>query len=579
MSDHDETSSVDIEAPVADTSEEAELPASAPRRSSELQHDGRELRVKSTTWLCTKSLVKQVVFAASIGSFMFGFNLALLNTSLSSIGTELWPCSGADLDIPSGCAPYLGDLTVCYPSGACRVDGSKVCDPPAPLDCSDARWLNTLTTTAVFLGAAFGAILAGRQLFRGRRKLMLQANVLFLFTTVCMCVSNSFAALVWARLMAGVGVGVISAVVPTYMAEMTPHDRRGKYGVSHQLMVTVGIFVAVLLGLPLPASEYSTLSVSGSDVLAVVNPSTFSKVWWRVMLGLNVVPVLLSLLFFVKVFKFETPMWYMEKGNAVAARAVLDVTVGVEEVDNEFEELNEGIKQQSKHKVPTMELFSERHHRIVLAVGLGIAAFQQFTGINVFVASSNVVFGQAGVSDQTATSMSVIMSALNVVMTLPAMYLIEKLGRRTLLLIGVAGQIVGVLPAMILLWAFPDGNATQWLQIVGVFVFIVFFAVGYGPVLWVYLFEIFPVEIRDKAIGLAVSVNWIAGICMVFLGNALSDNRITYTLFVSLNSLALLLIFLFVKETKNRRLTDSPYAVKAGDGQVGLPLLEVEEVE
>jgi len=180
------------------------------------------------------------------------------------------------------------------------------------------------------------------------------------------------------------------------------------------------------------------------------------------------------------------------------------------------------------------------------------------------MAQSNALFKQAGLSGSGPTIATVLMDLVNSLCTLPAVPLIERVGRRALLVVGTAGMTISVLPAAICYWIDSTMDATTWLGIVGCVVFVIFFAFTYGPVLWVYLFEIYPLEIKGPAAGLATAWNWIAGIVMVYLSNYLS-NTYNFTLFTILCFVSFLVVFTFMKETKGRLLGDSPYITKRED--------------
>lgn len=201
-------------------------------------------------------------------------------------------------------------------------------------------------------------------------------------------------------------------------------------------------------------------------------------------------------------------------------------------------------------------------YRYVILVGCVLSAFQQVTGINVFITASNRLFEQARVSAGLVTVMTTILALVNVLMTFPSVYLIERLGRRTLLFIGTLGMGISVLPGAILPFAFPDKSFTTWVQVAGAILFIIFFAGTYGPVLWVYLFEIYPMEIKGAASGLATGVNWICGISMVFISEFISV-KVNYLIFCVTSFIAAFLVFSLMKETQGRNLQDSPYMVDA----------------
>lgn len=452
-------------------------------------------------WCSCKSFFKQLLFLGCTGSFLFGINLSLLNTCLNYISWELHWCDFTD------------NVT---PINDCRANTNFA----------------AFLSTSVFIGAAIGSMTGGSFLSFGRRGMMLLADIVFIFSIICQVTSNSFSALVWARLCCGYAVGLISFVCPVYLSEITPADVRGKYGVFHQLFITIGILIGTLIGLPLTfASEIP--SPTPGEITPEID--TFAMVWWRVMLGLAIIPVGISTYLLASVYNFETPHYYLEKGLVRDAEQIVKRLLNKDDVKEELRAIQHDIAESQKAKANGMSLgvaWKDAELRWVIIFGCILSAFQQFSGINVFIASSNKLFQSAGLTGYMPTIMTNIMNLINTLMTLPAVPLIEKLGRKTLLLIGCIGMTVAVLPAAICYWAIPDSDATMWLAIVGCLLFIIFFAATYGPILWVYLFEMYPLEIRGVAAGLATGCNWVAGIIMVFVVNYM-DNQVSYTIFTS----------------------------------------------
>eukprot|EP01054_Gregarina_sp_Poly1_P004421 Gregarina_sp_Poly_1__4420@NODE_2384_length_2199_cov_2205_443246_g1518_i0_p1_GENE_NODE_2384_length_2199_cov_2205_443246_g1518_i0NODE_2384_length_2199_cov_2205_443246_g1518_i0_p1_ORF_typecomplete_len525_score54_42Sugar_tr/PF00083_24/6_3e95MFS_1/PF07690_16/2_3e14MFS_1/PF07690_16/1_6e11TRI12/PF06609_13/4e08TRI12/PF06609_13/5_9MFS_3/PF05977_13/2_1e05MFS_3/PF05977_13/0_018MFS_2/PF13347_6/1_6e03MFS_2/PF13347_6/8_1e07MFS_2/PF13347_6/21MFS_4/PF06779_14/1_4_NODE_2384_length_2199_cov_2205_443246_g1518_i078 len=485
---------------------------------------------KKMSWCCCSCFpyLLQLILVGCMGSFLFGINISLLNTAMNHISWEYQWCD--------------------FLSGASGVT-----------DCTAHKNYAAFMSTAVFIGAATGSMTGGVFLTFGRRGMMLIANAVFIFGTVSSCCANSFSALLWARLLVGYAVGLVSVVVPVYMSEVTPANVRGQYGVFHQLFITIGILIGTVIGLPLPLA-----SPLPADDEIPTEIGIFAKVWWRVMLGFAIIPILLSCYLLGAVYQFETPHYYVERGNygdaAMLFRRILkreDVTDVVNQVVKEIEE-SEAAK---KAGMSLAVAWKRSDYRKVIVLGCAFSAFQQFGGINVFMASSTQLFLDAGLDGYMPTVMTVIMSLINSVMTLPAVPLIEKMGRKSLLLCGCIGMTISVAPAAICYWAIPDSDATMWLSIVGCLLFVIFFAATYGPILWVYLFEIYPMEIRGAAAGLATAWNWIAGIVMVFVTNYIEAN-VSYTLFTVLSLVGTLLVAFFMLETKGRELGDSPYVQK-----------------
>jgi len=483
---------------------------------------------KSCLCSCFKKYFVQLVLASCTGSFLFGLNISLLNTCLNYISWQWHWC-----DWPN----------------------------EAPTDCSANTNYNALTSTAMFIGAAVGSMSAGGLLVYGRRLFILVSMGIMAVGVVSQCVANSFSALFWARLIVGFGIGIVSFSVPTYMSEVTPAEERGKFGVFHQLFVTVGIFIGVLIGLPMPLVQL--VPGAGDDS----GPEMFIEVWWRVMLGLGLLPIILSVYLFGFVFDFETPNYYIEHRQYADAEELLRRLTGQDDVKERLREIREEIDAAEQAKKDGMSLgmaWKNKEFRWVIVYGCMLSAFQQFSGINVFMTASNSLFMQAGLTGVGPTYASIGMDALNMVMTLPAVPLIEKLGRRTLMVIGTAGQTISVAPAAIMYWVNddPDYKPTTYIAIVGCLCFIIFFACTYGPILWVYLFEIYPSEIKGAAAGLATGFNWIASIIMVFIP-PYCENKYSYTIFTIMSGCAFVIVLLWMKETKGRPLGDSPFITKS----------------
>eukprot|EP01069_Polyplicarium_translucidae_P002617 Polyplicarium_translucidae@DN2084_c0_g1_i1.p1 len=475
---------------------------------------------------CLSYVLQVIAVAAGCGSFLFGFNLSLLNTSVNTIARDF-----------------------------------KWCDYEGITDCSAATNYTAFVQTGVFIGAAIGSMTAGNFLFLGRRMCLLLSMSIFAFGIITSCVASAFPTLVWARLVVGYAVGVVSFICPMYIAEMSPADRRGTYGVLHQLAITVGIFVGVLIGLPFgsPGEDLT------DEELREWELSTFDKIWWRVMLGLGIIPTVMSSYLLFKTYKFETPHYYVENRRMKDAEVLMKLLYNKDDVMTELMEIEKGYQDAKAAKDAGLSCGSamgDSEYRWVIIVGCTLSAFQQLSGINVFITGSNELFADAGLDGTMVTVMSTILTLVNVLMTFPSLYLIEAMGRKSLMLMGTIGQLIGVLPGAIMMWIMDDDHTpTQWVSIVGAIVFIVFFAVAYGPVLWVFLFEIYPAEIKGVAAGTATGFNWIFSIVMVFSASYLSL-KISYTIFAALNAIAVVCVITMMKETKGRSMDDSPYITK-----------------
>lgn len=480
-------------------------------KSKSLQDVSSLLKIKSKSFL-GYNFVTILVLSACIGSFLFGYNVSLLNTLYNTMEWEFGWYTDKDL----------------------------------------SKRYNTGLNTAIFLGAFLGSMAAGSLVAMGRRRLIILVLCVFLLGGVNLAVSNSFSSCIWARLVSGFGVGLSSVAVPTYVSEMTPANVRGKLGVFHQLFVTIGILVGVILGVflkPLPDTPTTDL------------PRTFDRIWWRFMVVFQVIPIAIAFYLFVYLFPFDTPNFYIETDKPQDAHRLLRLLNGKDDVEKDMEMLFLAKKDRDVAEQRGMTLksvFQNPVYRRVIIIGCVLSALQQLTGINVFVSRSNDMFTNAGVDKDWVTWCTILMSLVNTVMTFPSMWLIEYLGRRSLLLWGSVGMLASVAPVGILLTALKTSDATKIISVVGTVFFIVFFAGSYGPVLWVYLFEMFPMEIKKHASGYATAVNWLCSIITVFCSGLMDDNT-SFLFFTVCCAIAVCFIAVFVLETKGRNLQDSPY--------------------
>ncbi|KAH0480859.1 MAG: hypothetical protein KVP17_004315 [Porospora cf. gigantea B] len=505
--------------------------------------------------------LKQVAVVAT-GSFLFGYNLSVTNTAINHIATDLYPCSARSLSIPESCGPYLTDLTRCYVANECINGPLKVCDPPRPADCVEAAGKSRWASTIIYLGALVGSTQGPGLLNRGRRRVVLGALWLYVVVGLATLTVDGFYGVLLLRAMAGVGMGVVASSVPVYIAEVTPDSHRGSFGVVHQLALSVGVLAGVLVGLPLELPQFDSLAVTKGVVEAVAGKTNG---WWRLMLFMNAIWALVGVAFLTFRFLDDTPMWYLEQGRHVKAQDVLRRLNDRDDVTEEMAALDRALTMAAAAKISQFDSLTDPRYRRVLFVGVVLSLLQQFSGINVFLGTSNQLFELAGMSPHVSTVMSTIMTALFAATTLPTMFLIESIGRRSLLLFGISGQVLFMAPATLLLWVSPDSQWTVLCQILAVFGFVICFGVAFGPVLWVYIFEIFPMEIRATGVRLSLAANWMGSFCMVFAVNALPDSISAYTLFLATNVLSLLFVLTAVKESQGRAFGDSPYVPAASE--------------
>lgn len=336
-------------------------------------------------------------------------------------------------------------------------------------------------------GAAVGALLGGRlaDIF-GRRTLLIITALIFAAGAVVCAVATSAAILFVGRIVVGLGIGLSSGTVPVYISEVSPPDARGWTVSLFQLSITVGILVAYLV-------DYAFADIQG----------------WRWMFGLAVIPAAIFLLGMV--FLPESPRWLVRRGRQEAARAILSRIRDTSDVDTELKEIERSFVEGQEHG-NWRDLLSPAL-RPALIVGIGLAILQQITGINTVIYYAPKIIQSAGVSSASGAILATAgIGVVNVLMTIVSMWLIDRIGRRPLLLTGIAGMIVtlGVLG-----WAFhsasPSG-ALSWLAVISIMVYVASFAISLGPIFWLLIAEIYPLKVRNSTEGLAATFNWVSNL-------------------------------------------------------------------
>jgi sugar porter (SP) family MFS transporter len=388
-----------------------------------------------------------------------------------------------------------------------------------------------LVTSLLLVGAVVGALGAGRVADRiGRRKTVLITAAIFVAGVLLAAFTPSYPVLLIARIIIGLAVGSASMIVPLYIGEVVPPRFRGGFVSFNQLAITSGILVSYLIDYGLASSQN-----------------------WRLMFGLAAIPAIL--LFTGMLFQQESPHWLITKGREDQARAVLARVRDPGDIDAEIAEVREISQRQSGVR----ELLSPRI-RPLLMVGVLLAVFQQITGINTIIYYAPSLLQGAGFGNSAALLANVVNGAINVIMTIVAVWLLDRVGRRPLLLIGTAGMAVGMIVAAL---SFLGGShltgGLAIVAVIGLFFYTGSFAIGLGPVFWLLIAEIYPLKIRGAAMSVATMANWganfVVTISFLTLLNAVGGVG-TFFLFGFLTLVALTYFWRKVPETKGRSLQE-----------------------
>jgi sugar porter (SP) family MFS transporter len=361
------------------------------------------------------------------------------------------------------------------------------------------NWVEIITTAGL-AGAVIGAMFSGRIADNlGRKKVILAAGIIFIIGAIWSGASSSAMMLVFARFFLGIAIGVSSFAAPLYIAEISPTKTRGTLVSMFQLLITVGIMVSYL---------------SDSAFAVPDNDPAYTQVW-RPMFYVGVIPALI--MFVGMLFLPETPRWLISKGYEDKCRQVLEKVEEPHLVESVITRMKEDLEADKKNKVDWKTVF-QKWLRVPLLIAVGIMFVQQFTGINTIIYYSPKIFLMSGFADaQAAVWASVSVGVVNVVFTIVSLFMIDRLGRRKLYFIGLAGMIIA-LAALGVLFANQASlsSSLKWVTISLVWLYIIFFAISLGPLGWLIISEVFPLSVRGIGSSIGALSNWLFNALVAF---------------------------------------------------------------
>jgi len=386
--------------------------------------------------------------------------------------------------------------------------------------------MEEFVVSAVLIGAVIGAVIGGALTGRfGRRRLIIIAGIIFTVSSISTAIAQTVAVLIAGRIIVGIAIGIASFISPLYIAELVPAKVRGSLVAVNMFAITTGIVVAY-------GVDYALSGIQG----------------WRYMFGVAVIP---SIILAFAMWRLpDSPRWLVSRSKVEQARLVLQRVRTVSDVSPEISEIQQSLAEQKGSGV--IELFRPSL-RMPLIVGVGLAIFQQITGINTVIYYAPTIFEFAGF--ETAGS------------AILAIYLMDRVGRRPLLLIGVAGQIVGM---AVLGAAFQFQQLSGfigYIAIGGLAIFVACFAFGLGPVFWLMISEIYPLKVRGAAMSVATVANWgmnlaIAVTFLTLLG--VLGRTETFWLYGAIAVAAWVFFYRLVPETKGKSLEQIEAHWRAG---------------
>jgi SP family arabinose:H+ symporter-like MFS transporter len=385
-------------------------------------------------------------------------------------------------------------------------------------------------------GCLFGAMFAGYASDKfGRKKVLLVTAVLFSLSAIGSALPNTLTPFVAARFIGGLGVGAASMLSPLYISEIAPAKMRGMLVSLYQLAIVLGINFVYFVNLKIANVGTEAWNIDTG---------------WRYMLGSEIIP---ALLFFILLFLVpESPRWLTLNGREEEATSILEKVNGKEKGRQILNEIKETIKAE---KGTLKELFATKLRR-VLIIGLVLALFSQITGINAIIYYAPEIFKNIGFGTDSALQQTVIIGFVNTIFTFVAIYFIDRMGRRTLLLWGLSGMIICLLGTGLVFYIGESSGLWTLIFILG---FIASFASSLGPIPWVIMSEIFPTKIRGLAMSFATMTLWLGVVAITQFTPIMLDNLGgAYTFWIFMANAIFLLIFVYkrVPETKGRTLEE-----------------------
>ncbi|HEY1257240.1 MAG TPA: D-xylose transporter XylE [Terracidiphilus sp.] len=454
---------------------------------------------------------------ATLGGLLFGYDTAVINGAVGSLKAYF-------ID------PRFTDLTNITQANA-------------------ANSLLGFVVSSALIGCIIGGLAGGWvSTHIGRKRGLVIAAVLFLLSALGAAAPEFpfapighggpgyMAGFVVYRILGGIGVGLASMLSPMYIAEIAPPKIRGNLVAWNQFAIIFGMLVIYFVNFG--------ISKTGSG------DAWLNSIGWRYMFLSGVIPaaLFLLLLFFVP----ETPRFLMLKGDESSARAVLAKLVTPEERENELSEIRASL---SEHHSGELLSFGA----MLIFIGITLSVFQQFVGINVVLYYATDIFKGMGMSTNASLLQTIIVGAVNLIFTVVAVLSVDHFGRKPLQIIGALVMAVAMITLGASFWLGGKGI----IALVAMLVYTAGFAVSWGPVTWVLLSEIFPNQIRGKAMAIAVAAQWIANYLVSWTFPILDDNPylvehfkhgFAYWIYGVMSILAALFMWRFVPETKGRTL-------------------------
>lgn len=414
---------------------------------------------------------------------------------------------------------------------------------------SDMPFLQGWGMSSALVGCIIGAMLSGALADRfGRKKLLMLAGFMFTFSALWTGMSQTFTAYSVARIIGGIGIGLASNLSPTYIAEISPAHVRGKFVSINQLTIVIGILAAQIVNFLISRVHALPTESAATELVQTWH----GQYGWRWMFGAEAVPAALffGLMFFIP----ESPRWLVKYGRNSEARKILERVGGEDYARSELAEIRSTLAGEEIGTVRYSDLLDQKLLKVV-ALGVFLAVFQQWCGLNVIFNYAQEIFTAAGYGVGDIMFNIVITGLVNLVFTIVAMLTVDRYGRKALMLMGSAG-LVGIYAILGTGYFF---QAQGVYMLVLVLAAIAAYAMSLAPVTWVLISEIFPNRIRGAAVAVAVFSLWVASTILVltfpYLNRSLGAHG-TFWVYGAICAIGFVVILSQLQETKGKSLED-----------------------
>ncbi|MBK9258698.1 MAG: sugar porter family MFS transporter [Polyangiaceae bacterium] len=469
--------------------------------------------------------VLAIVVAAALGGFLFGFDTAVINGAVPVL-QKMFMAAGEPGRIPFN----LG-----LPATRAAAD----------------FWIG-LSVAMALAGAAFGAFFAGPIADAiGRKKSMVIAAALLFVSALGSGVPFTIWDFTLWRIIGGLGFGAASVLAPAYIAEVSPADKRGRLGSLQQLAIVTGIFIAL-------TSNYALARAAGG----AGQPWWFGPAAWQWMFWMEAIPALVWGVLALRIP--ESPRYLVAQNRDGEALVVLGKILGAEQAPGKVEEIHQSLRR--GHKPRMSDLLAKSGGLLpIVWLGIGLSVFQQLVGINVVFYYSNLLWQLVGFGEERALLLTVIGGATNVATTFIAIALVDRVGRKALLIAGSAGMFVSLSVMAYVLGSAPMsaeglprlGESAGLVALVSLNVFVFSFGFSWGPVVWVMLGEMFSNQIRGAALAVAAAAQWITNFLVSLTFPTMASVfglGASYGFYAFAALLSLFFVVAWIPETKGKEL-------------------------